>query len=71
MNYPLKPGETRFDVGYSLPAADTFSGKSLNAGAPTRLVTPPAVTLSGDGVESLRAGAADPSPYLRRFGTQL
>lgn len=53
VNYPLKPGETRFDINYSLPAADKLTGRNLTAGALTRLVTPAAVTLSGDGVEPL------------------
>jgi hypothetical protein len=53
VNYPVKPGETRFDVTYLLPAADTFAGRNLNADSPTRLVTPGAVTLSGDGISSL------------------
>ncbi len=51
--YPVKPGESRFDVSYSLPPSATFSSKILHGDGVTRLVTPPAVTLSGDGVESL------------------
>ena len=52
-SYPIKPGETRFDVAYSLPAAATFSGKNLEPEQPARLATPSTVTLSGDGVESM------------------
>ena len=53
VDYPLRPGETRFDVTYSLPASGTFSGRVLRAGEQTRLITPPSVTLSGDGIQSL------------------
>jgi hypothetical protein len=53
VDYPLKPGETRFDIGYALPAGDSFSGKRLDAITPTRLVTPASVTLTGDGLDSL------------------
>ncbi len=53
VDYPLKPGETRFDIVYTLPSSETFSGKRLDATTPTRLVTPPSVTLTGDGLDSL------------------
>jgi hypothetical protein len=53
VNYPLKPGETRFDLQYSLPASATFSGKVFSATPPTKLVTPGSVTLSGDGLSDL------------------
>jgi hypothetical protein len=51
--YPVKPGESRFDVSYSLPPTDTFASKILHGEGVTRLVTPSTVTLSGDGIESL------------------
>ncbi len=51
IQYPVKPGESRFDVSYSLPPSETFSSKILHSDGVTRLVTPPAVTLQG--VESL------------------
>lgn len=53
VDYALKPGETRFDVAYSLPAGDVFMGKRVDDAAPTRLVTPSSVTLTGDGIDSL------------------
>jgi hypothetical protein len=53
INYPLKPGETRFDLEYSLPATATFSGKVFSNEPPTKLVTPGSVTLSGDGLNDL------------------
>jgi hypothetical protein len=51
--YPVKPGESRFDVSYSLPPTHTFASKVLHGEGVTRLVTPPSVTLEGSGVESL------------------
>ncbi|MSV35435.1 MAG: hypothetical protein EXQ47_07535 [Bryobacterales bacterium] len=51
-DYPVKPGETRMDVSYTVPAADKFSGKVVASATATHLVTPPAVTLTGDGIES-------------------
>ena len=51
--YPVKPGQSRFDVSYSLPAGDTFASKILHADGVTRLVTPSTVTIEGEGLESL------------------
>ncbi|HEV2201210.1 MAG TPA: hypothetical protein VGR73_15440 [Bryobacteraceae bacterium] len=53
VDYPLKPGETRIEVTYAAPAAQKFSGKITPSDAPTRLITPSTVTLTGDGIESL------------------
>jgi len=53
INYPIKPGETRFDLTYSLPASSEFSGKKVDPATPTRLVTPASVTLSGENLDNL------------------
>jgi hypothetical protein len=53
IDYPVKPGETRFDVSYTLPAGSAYQGKTLDPEIATFLVTPPSVTLSGDGIDSL------------------
>ena len=53
INYPIKPGETRFDLTYSMPASTEFSGKKVDPATPTRLVTPSTVTLSGDSLDNL------------------
>jgi hypothetical protein len=45
--YPVKPGESRFDVSYSLPPTETFTSKVLHGEGITRLVTPSTVTLEG------------------------
>jgi hypothetical protein len=51
--YPVKPGESRFDISYSLPPTDTFASKILHDEGVTRLVTPASVTIEGEGLESL------------------
>jgi len=51
--YPVKPGESRFDISYSLPPTDTFASKILHSEGVTRLVTPSSVTIEGEGVETL------------------
>ena len=52
IDYPIKPGETRMDINYSVPAAQKFAGKIVLAPAGTHLVTPFSVTLTGSGIES-------------------
>jgi len=51
IDYPARPGETRFDMHYTLPATDTFSGKVVPGGRPTMVVTPLSVRLSGEGIQ--------------------
>jgi hypothetical protein len=52
VDYPIQPGETRFDVSYTLPNATplTFTSRVLDNSAPLRLVVPPGVSLQGDGL---------------------
>ena len=54
VDYPVMPGETRFDVNYTLPSTQPveISGKVLETAAPLRLVVPNGVTLKGDNLES-------------------
>jgi hypothetical protein len=65
ISYPLKPGETRFDLEYSIPASETFSGKVFSNNPPVKLVTPGTVTLSGDGVSDL---GQEPTTQARVYG---
>lgn len=54
IDFPIKPGETRFDVSYTVPFTDgTFEDKILPQAGPTRLVTPSGVTLQGGNIQSL------------------
>jgi len=56
--FPIKPGETRFDLTYTLPSAAGFTARMLYPEAPTRLVVPAGVTLRGEGLEAV---GPDPS----------
>jgi hypothetical protein len=55
VDFPIKPGETRIDISYSMPAAEggRFQTKALHGGGPMRIVAPQGVTLKGEGVEAL------------------
>lgn len=55
VDYPLKPGETRFEVSYTLPAATPmiFAGRVIGGALPLRLVVPNGVTLKGDSIQLL------------------
>lgn len=55
VDFPIKPGESRIDVNYSLPfqPPGEFESKVLFKGGSTRLVVPPGVALKGYNVESL------------------
>jgi len=66
---PIPPGETRFDVSYAIPFSDrgTFSGRSLTADAPLRLLAPSGVTISGKGLELL---GREPSTQASVFGVK-
>jgi len=53
VDYPVMPGETRFDVTYTIPAADPLEvgAKVLETSGPLRLVVPSGVTLKGDNLD--------------------
>jgi len=53
--FPIKPGETRIDLGYSVAFTQpgTFEGKVLYKGGPTRLVAPNGVSIKGPNVQPL------------------
>src|SRR5215472_10206957 len=53
VNYPVKPGETRFEVRYTLPKTGAFSTKTISTDGQLRLVTPGPVTLEGPEIEDL------------------
>jgi hypothetical protein len=59
VNFPIKPGQTEFDVSYVLPAGSPFTFRSrvvnvkgMPAG-PVRLIAPAGVTLSGNDLEKV------------------
>jgi len=53
IDYAIKPGETRFDLNYTVPATNplTFSSRILHAEGASDLVAPQGVTLKGDDIE--------------------
>ena len=56
VSYPVKPGETVYEVGYSVPPSKSFKEKVLDKN-PMLVVTPEAVKLSGTGIKE--AGIKD------------
>jgi hypothetical protein len=59
VQFPIKPGETEFQVAYVLPAGSPFSfqGRVVNIkgmpAGPLRLVAPPGVTLAGTDIHQI------------------
>ncbi len=59
VQFPVKPGETEFQIAYVLPAGSpfTFHGRVVSvkgmAAGPLRLVAPPGVTLAGTDIQQV------------------
>ena len=53
IDYPVRPGETRYDMHYTLPASQTFSAKIAPGSKGTTIVTPVSVRLSGPGIQEI------------------
>jgi len=55
VKYPVKPGETRFDLAYGMPAASPggFEYKVLQQDSPVRIVAPKGVTLTSENLKDL------------------
>jgi Carboxypeptidase regulatory-like domain len=59
VNFPVKPGETEFQISYVLPAGSpfTFRGRDVRINGmvtgPLRLIAPPGVTFSGKDIQQL------------------
>jgi hypothetical protein len=53
VDYPVRPGETRFDINYTVPTASPmiFTDKEIHAGASSNLVVPSGVTAKSDDLE--------------------
>jgi hypothetical protein len=53
VDYPIKPGETRFDLNYAVPKTSPliFSSKILHTEGASDLVIPTGVTIQGDNVD--------------------
>jgi len=55
VDFPIKPGDTTFEVSYRLPFSSpgSFSGRAVQKDAPLRLAVPAGVSLTGAGLELL------------------
>lgn len=53
VTYPIKPGETRFDLNYAVPVTNplVFTGKILHKEGASDLVIPKGVTIQGDDLD--------------------
>ncbi len=71
ISFPIKPGETRIDVAYTMPATDPakFASQTYYPGAPTRLVVPSGVTLQGG--EELKSLGAEPQTQANLYETSV
>lgn len=61
---PVKPGETRFDIRYTLPQSTAFTTRMAYPEVPVRLVVPAGVRLKGERLEAL---GSDPSGRAEIF----
>ena len=67
VNFPVRPGETRFDLSYSTPykEGDSFEGKVTTDDENTYLIVPKGVTLAGDNLTDM---GTEPSTEAHIFG---
>lgn len=56
VDYPVKPGDTRLELAYTLSTdARKLVTRTLHKDGPTRVVVPPGVSVTGEGVKPLGA----------------
>jgi hypothetical protein len=67
VDFPLKPGETRFDFSYTVPYTEgtPYAGEIVSKDDNTYLVAPNGVTLQGENLNDL---GQDPSTQARVYG---
>ena len=67
VDFPIKPGDTRIDVTYSMPYTDgaDLAGKVISKDDNTYLIVPNGITLKGDGLNDL---GAEPRTQAHIFG---
>jgi hypothetical protein len=55
VDFPLKPGENRIDLNYTVPRPEdgSFAGRMVYDGVAMRVAVPPGVTLESEGLKSL------------------
>ncbi len=66
VNFPVKPGETEFNISYALPMGKEFASKSVQRGVDTKFVVPRGITLDGAGITAL---GTDPSGKAALYST--
>lgn len=66
VDFPVKPGESRFDITYSMPMTGParFTSRILHGGGPVRVVAPAGVKVTGAALKSL---GAEPSTQASIF----
>jgi len=69
VDFPIKPGETRFDVTYAVPHTDgaPYEGKVVTKDENTYLIAPSGVTLAGDGLSDM---GPEPRTQAHIYGLQ-
>jgi 5-hydroxyisourate hydrolase-like protein (transthyretin family) len=67
VDFAIKPGETRFDVTYSVPytPGEPYQGKVVTQDENTYLIAPQGITLAGDGLSDL---GTEPRTQAHIFG---
>ena len=67
MDFAVKPGETRFDLNYTVPYTEgaSYQGKIVTKDENTYLIAPNGVTLKGDELNDLGHEPQHPGPHLR------
>ena len=67
VDFPIKPGETRIDVTYTVPYTEgaDLAGKVVSKDENTYLIVPNGVTLKGDGLNDL---GAEPRTQAHIYG---
>ena len=67
VNFPVRPGETRFDLSYKAPykTGESFAGKVATADDNTYLIVPKGVTLTGDNLNDM---GAEPRTQAHLYG---
>jgi hypothetical protein len=67
VDYPVKPGETRFDLTYIVPYTEgaSYQGKIVTKDDNTYLIVPNGVTIAGEGLNDL---GAEPKTQARLYG---